>query len=303
MTETGAAGRIDAFLDALAAETGASANTCHAYARDLTDFAAHLSASGRTLLSAERADIEGYLSGLAARGLAATTRARRLSAIRRFCHFAYQEGWRARDPSADIPRPAQRRALPGTLSPAEVDSLLAAAGRAGRNQTRDLCLMQLLYATGMRVSELVALPLAAAEGDPRMLMIRGKGGHERLVPLTDEARDALAAWRDARAARPAMAASRWLFPSRAGRGHLTRERFFGIVKDLAARAGIDPARVSPHVLRHAFATHLLEGGADLRVIQTLLGHADISTTEIYTHVLEARLTALVQSHHPLSRDG
>ena len=292
---------IDAFLDALTAERGAAANTCLAYARDLSDFSSFLEAMQRTLTDARREDIEAYFADCAARGLAASTRARRLSAIRRFCDFARQEGWRESDPAIDLPRPAQHRALPGTLATTEVDALLAAADRPGRNRLRNVCLLHLLYATGMRVSELVALPVAAARGDPRMLLVAGKGGRERLVPLTATARSALAAWLEARGSDPAKADSTWLFPSRTGRGHLTRVRFFTLIKELAAAAGIDPARVSPHVLRHAFATHLLEGGADLRVIQTLLGHADISTTEIYTHVLEARLKALVEEHHPLAR--
>jgi len=292
---------IDAFIDAITAERGAAANTCLAYGRDLADFSVHLEKRGRTLTDARREDIEDYMHACAARGLAASTRARRLSAIRRFCDFARQEGWRESDPAIDLPRPAQRRALPGTLAAAEVDALLAAAAAPGRHRLRNTCLLQLLYATGMRVSELVALPVAAGRGNPRMLLVTGKGGRERLVPLTGVARAALAAWLETRDRDRRRADSPWLFPSRSGRGHLTRVRFFKLVKELAIAAGIDPARVSPHTLRHAFATHLLEGGADLRVIQTLLGHADISTTEIYTHVLEARLKALLEDHHPLAR--
>jgi len=309
----GARDWIAQFLEAQAAERGAARNTLLAYGRDLRDFADWLARRGRAgLATATRAEIEAYLVACAAAGLAPATRARRLSAIRQLYAFALAEGWREDDPAQRLTGPGRARRLPGTLSLREVDALLAATAQRGRTaaeRARDACLMQVLYATGLRVSELVALPVAAARGDPAVLLVRGKGGRERMVPLTDEARAALVAWlahRDAAetAARAeGHAASRWLFPSRGAAGHLTRHRFHGLVKEIAARAGIAAARVSPHVLRHAFATHLLEGGADLRSIQVLLGHADISTTEIYTHVLEARLRDLVETHHPMARDG
>jgi integrase/recombinase XerD len=303
--------RIALFLDAQAAELDAARNTLLAYGRDLKALADWLGRQrGRDMLAAERADLEAWLMAAEAEGLAPATRARRLSAARQFYRFALDEGWRDDDPASRIAGPARARRLPGSLSAAEVDALLAAAERHGRTEAaraRDTCLMQVLYATGLRVSELVSLPAAAARGDPAVLTVRGKGGRERMVPLTPAARAALAEWltlRDAaeEAARPA-APSRFLFPSRGVAGHLTRHRFHGLVKELAVAAGISPTRVTPHALRHAFATHLLEGGADLRAIQALLGHADISTTEIYTHVLEARLRELVETHHPLAREG
>ncbi|MEM9973993.1 MAG: site-specific tyrosine recombinase XerD [Pseudomonadota bacterium] len=296
--------RIATFLEARAAERGAAANTQDAYARDLIDFAAWLARRATPLLEATRPDIEAYLAGCDAAGLAASTRARRLSAIRQFCRFAVEEGWRREDPALRIAGPSKGRSLPKTLSEAEVDALLAAARTHGREQDRlrNTCLMELLYATGMRVSELVGLPVAAARGNPEMLLVTGKGGKERLVPLSPPARDALAAWL---AARDASADQRHpsphLFPSRGKAGHMTRHRFYSLIKELAVAAGISPGRVTPHRLRHAFATHLLAGGADLRAIQVMLGHADVSTTEIYTHVLEDRLKELVLEHHPLAR--
>ena len=241
--------------------------------------------------------------------MALATRARRLSAIRQLYRFAFLEGWREDDPAALISGPKRQRALPGNLSETEVDRLLDAAGALGRTEAerlRDTCLLQILYATGLRVSELVSLPVAAARGDPRMILVRGKGGRERMVPLSPPARAALAAWLahlDAGREGPARPRSPFLFPARGRRGHMTRERFFLLVKDLARLAGLDAARVSPHTLRHAFATHLLAHGADLRVIQTLLGHASIATTEIYTHVLDARLRELVLEKHPLAEPG
>ena len=295
---------IQTFLEAQAAELDAAQNTLLAYARDLKDFAGWL--KGRDPATASREDIEAYLVHCDAQGLARATRARRLSAIRQLYRFAYEEGWRADNPALQIKGPGKAKRLPKTLSHDEVDRLLEAAAQ-GRDALRNACLMQLLYATGMRVSELVGLPVAAARGNPRMLLIRGKGGKERMVPLSPPAQEALAAWLKQRdeaeeAARArGTPASRFLFPSRGKAGHLTRHRFYALIKELAVAGGVDPSRVTPHSLRHAFATHLLEGGADLRVIQTLLGHADISTTEIYTHVLDERLKALVLEHHPLAR--
>jgi integrase/recombinase XerD len=304
---------ISTFLEAQAAERDAARNTLLAYGRDLRDFASWLAARDEALATVGRARIEAYLVACDAEGLAPATRARRLSAIRQLFRFAYDEGWRPDDPAVELRGPGRPGRLPRTLSEAEVTRLLDAARSHGRTEAerlRNACLMELLYATGLRVSELVSLPLAAARGDPEMLLVRGKGGKERLVPLSRPARAALAAWLAARDADEAAAraagrpASRHLFPSRGAGGHLTRAGFHGLLKDIAVAAGLSPAAVSPHRLRHAFATHLLAGGADLRVIQTLLGHADISSTEIYTHVLEDRLRATVLDHHPLARqDG
>jgi len=301
---------IAPFLEALGAERGAAANTLAAYRRDLEHFTGWLRGAGADPEGAGRAEIEGYLAVLEGAGLSPATRARRLSAIRQFYRFALSEGWRADDPAARIDGPRPARKLPGTLSVAEVDRLLDAAptrpgAKAGR--ARLTCLVELLYATGMRVSELVSLPAAAARGNPRMLLVTGKGGRDRMVPLSEPAREALAAWlviRDAAEAERRRAGGRpspWLFPSRGKLGHLTRIGFYYALKTLAVSAGLDPTRISPHTLRHAFATHLLANGADLRAIQQLLGHVDISTTEIYTHVLDERLKALVLESHPLAR--
>jgi integrase/recombinase XerD len=294
------AARVGAFLDALAAERGASENTLSAYARDLADLSGFLTGRGVDDISAARSDLEAWLADLESRGMAAATRARKLSAARGYFRFAFEERWREDDPAARLNGPKLSRGLPGALTVAEVDAMFGALDAAFRGAalTRARCLFELLYATGMRVSELVGLPVAAGRGAPRVLLIRGKGGRERLVPLTEPARAALAAWLIERDAGP-DARSPWLFPSRGRSGRLTRAQFWTMVKKLAAAAGLDPARVSPHTLRHAFATHLLENGADLRAIQELLGHADIATTEIYTHVLEARLRETV-ARHPLA---
>ncbi|ARC88774.1 tyrosine recombinase [Rhodovulum sp. MB263] len=300
---------ISAFLEAKAAEQDATANTQLAYGRDLKDFAGFLERRKRCFETADEPLITAYLVACEAEGLARTTRARRLSAIKQLYRFAYEEGWRPDNPALQIRGPGRARSLPMTLSHDEVERLIAAAGQSPRDAIRNTCLMQVLYATGMRVSELVTLPVAAARGDPRMLLVRGKGGKERMVPLTRDARDALTAWlaeRDA-AEEAAQArgqpASRYLFPGRGRDGHLTRHRFYVLIKEFALAGAVDPTRVTPHTLRHAFATHLLAGGADLRAIQTLLGHADIATTEIYTHVLDERLRELVLTHHPLARDA
>ncbi|MEM7269854.1 MAG: site-specific tyrosine recombinase XerD [Pseudomonadota bacterium] len=300
---------IASFLEALRAERGAAENTIQAYARDLKEYAEALERRGASLETAGRDDVEAYLAALDDQGLAATTRARRLSSLRQLHRFLYEEHVRTDDPSARISGPRRTRRLPKTLSVEEVDALLSTArepDQAGRVDLRLICLVEMLYATGMRVSELVSLPVAAARGDPRMVLVRGKGGKERMTPLSTPARAALAAWIDARdeaeesTRRNDAPPSPFLFPARGKEGHLSRVRFHQIIKDLAARAGLDPARVSPHVLRHAFATHLLANGADLRAIQQLLGHADVSTTEIYTHVQEERLKQLVTEHHPLA---
>jgi len=299
---------LQAFLEAQAAELDAAENTLSAYARDLRAFGDWLGARGAHFATATRAQVEDYLVACEAEGLAPATRARRLSAIKQLFRFAFDEGWRPDNPAIQIAGPGRARHLPKTLSHAEVNALLDAARTSARDRTRNTCLMELLYATGMRVSELVALPVSAARGDPRMLLVRGKGDKDRMVPLSQPARSALAAWLAERdAAEDAAAARRkprspYLFPSRGKAGHLTRQSFHGLIKTWAAQAGIRTELVSPHTLRHAFATHLLAGGADLRAIQTLLGHADLGTTEIYTHVLEDRLRALVLDHHPLASD-
>ena len=299
---------IELFLDMLAAERGASANTLDAYRRDLTDFAADLGAAGRDIATAGNDDLRAHLARLAKRGLAAASVARRLSAIRQLYRFLYSEGHRADDPAAAIEGPKRGRSLPKVLSIAQVDELLGQA-RAGLKAksagerlraSRLTCLLEVLYATGLRVSELVALPVTAARRDQRMLVVRGKGGRERLVPLNDAAKRAMADYLALATQMGGAAASKWLFPSFGESGHLTRQHFARELKTLAAAAGVKPAQVSPHVLRHAFASHLLQNGADLRVVQTLLGHADISTTQIYTHVLEERLKSLVRDLHPLA---
>lgn len=301
---------ISTFLDAIAAENGAARNTLLAYGRDLKHAVEWMDG---TLLSAEAAQIEAYLVALDAEGMSRATRARRLSALKQFYRFAYDEGWREDNPSLRIDGPGRAARLPGTLSETEVTRMLEVARDHGANpaaKARNACLFELLYATGLRVTELVSLPHAALRGAPEMLMVRGKGGKDRLVPLSDPARAAVAVWlahRDAaeeaqRAKAPTTQPSRFLFPAHGKDGHMTRVRFHGLVKEVAMRADLDPARVSPHVLRHAFATHLLAGGADLRVIQTLLGHADLGSTEIYTHVLDERLRDMVLANHPLARD-
>ena len=305
--------RIDTFLEAQAAELGAARNTLMAYGRDLRAYAGWLiTQGGRGLLTATQADVEAYLVACDAEGLAQATRARRLSSIRQFYRFAVDEGWRSDNPAIRLQGPGRSRALPRTLTEGQVERLLDAAPQVGRGeveQVRNGALMALLYATGMRVSELVGLPLAAAQGDPEMLLVRGKGGKERLVPMSPPARAALDAWLTVRDAAEEAAktkgkpASAFLFPSSGKAGHITRNRFFLLVKDFAVAAGISPERVSPHTLRHAFATHLLAGGADLRTIQTLLGHADVGTTEIYTHVLQDRLRDLVFDAHPLAQEA
>jgi integrase/recombinase XerD len=291
----------------LAAERGASANTLDAYRRDLADFSADLAAQGQTVAAADSDDLRAHLARLSKRGLAAASVARRLSAVRQLYRFLYSEGHRADDPAAAIEGPKRGRSLPKVLSIADVDRLLAQTRRGLDAKTagerlraaRLTCLLEVLYATGLRVSELVALPESAARRDQRMLVIRGKGGRERLVPLNDAARKTMADYLALRTEAKADK-SKWLFPSFGESGHLSRQHFARELKGLAVAAGLKPAQVSPHVLRHAFASHLLQNGADLRIVQTLLGHADISTTQIYTHVLEERLKSLVRDLHPLA---
>jgi len=291
----------------IAAERGASANTLDAYRRDLADFSADLSHAGETIPAADSDALRAHLGRLDKRGLAAASVARRLSAIRQLYRFLYSEGHRSDDPAAVIEGPKRGRSLPKVLSVKQVDDLLAQAREGMKAEAKSErlraarlnCLLEVLYATGLRVSELVSLPEAAARRDQRMLVIRGKGGRERLVPLNDQAKrtmtDYLALRTEAK-----LDKSKWLFPSFGESGHLSRQHFARELKALAAVAGLKAAQVSPHVLRHAFASHLLQNGADLRVVQTLLGHADISTTQIYTHVLEERLKSLVRDLHPLA---
>jgi integrase/recombinase XerD len=300
---------IDLYLDMLAAERGAARNTLEAYRRDLEDFAVEL--KGAAIADATGEDIRGYLARLAGRDLSAATVARRLSAVRQLYRFLYAEGLRRDDPAAAIEGPKRGRPLPKVLSVKHVDQLLTKARDGIDDAERPIsqrlrasrltCLLELVYATGLRVSELVALPASAARRDERMLIVRGKGDKERLVPLNQAAKRAM---RDYLALREeaGLTSSKWLFPSFGESGHLTRQHFARDLKALAAAAGLRPAQVSPHVLRHAFASHLLQNGADLRSVQTLLGHADISTTQIYTHVLEERLKSLVRDLHPLGQD-
>ncbi len=285
----------------LAAERGAAANTLDSYLRDLSDCARFLIGRDSDLARATSEDLRAYVAALAAAGRSPRTAARRLSAIRQVYRFLFTEGLRGDDPAAGLDAPRRGRSLPKLLSEAEVDLLLQTVReRHSPEGVRLEALLELLYATGLRVSELVCLPLDAVARDPVVLIVRGKGERERLVPLSEPARAAVADFLGVRERfLSGRKDSRWLFPSRGESGHLTRHRVGQLLKDLAREAGIDPTRVSPHVLRHAFATHLLDHGADLRSVQKMLGHADISTTQIYTHVLDERLKALVRDHHPL----
>lgn len=299
------------FLEMIAAERGASKNTIDAYKRDLEDYFEFLEGAGVTVLQAGSADIRAWVADLDDRGLSSASAARRLSCVRQFHRFLYGENHRADDPSATLEGPKRGRPLPKVLSIDEVDRLLSTAGEGLEDEARPLeqrvraarmhCLLELLYGTGLRVSELVALPLLAAHTRDPLLTIRGKGGRERLVPLSDRSRRAMQIWRGLLTSHnPELARSGWLFPSDSESGHLTRQAFARALKDLAIAAGLTPSRVSPHVLRHAFASHLLQNGADLRIVQELLGHADVSTTQIYTHVLDERMKAMVRDLHPLS---
>ena len=304
---------IELFLDMLAAERGAGGNTLSAYRNDLADLSAHLRAAGRHVADATTDDLRGFLASLAERGFKPSSLARRLSAVRQLYRFLYAEGKRTDDPAAVLEGPKRGRTLPKVLSIADVDHLMTQA-RANADNTeqpaaqrlraaRLLCLLEVVYGTGLRVSELVALPASAARRDQRMLVVRGKGDKERMVPLNGAAKRAMAEYLKLRTdSGNKDAQSKWLFPSFGEQGHLTRQHFARELKALGAACGIGGERLSPHVLRHAFASHLLHNGADLRVVQTLLGHADISTTQIYTHVLEERLKTLVRDLHPLG-DG
>lgn len=300
--------QIEAFLEMMAVERDASPHTLAAYGRDLAD-AEHILRDKGGLLGAGQEDIEGWFSGLAVRGLSASTAARRRASVRQFYRFAMGEGWRNDDPSRRLDAPKQGRPLPKSLSRDEIDNLLnTLSAQDGAAALRLLTLVELTYASGMRVSEVLGLKLAAVRRDPAYLIITGKGDKERLVPLNTSAREAVKAWLEVREKpatkskpAPKPVESPWLFPSHGRSGHLTPRRFAQLLDSAAAAAGIDPSRISPHVLRHAFATHLLEGGADLRVVQTLLGHSDISTTQIYTHVATDRLAQVVHKSHPLAR--
>ncbi len=287
---------VEAFLEMLAAERGTARNTLLAYDRDLTDFASFAAGRGEAQAAASAATLRAYMARLGADGLKPRTAARRLSALRQFHRFLLREGIRSDDPTGLLDSPKLSGVLPKYLSESEVDALLAAAqGMAGRPGVVAGTALEILYATGLRISELLTLPRTALAGDAALLMVKGKGGKERMVPLSDAAKQAatqLAALSDKRV--------RWLFPGRDPARPLTRQAFFLLLKQVALAAGIDPARVSPHVLRHSFASHLLAHGADLRSLQMLLGHADIATTQIYTHVLAERLRQLVEAHHPLA---
>jgi integrase/recombinase XerD len=297
---------LDAFIEMLIAERGAAANTVSSYRRDLADCARDLIGSKgpqkAVLDAADTAALRRYLRRLAARGMAPRTVARRMSALRMFYRFLHAEGLRSDDPTGVLESPRQGRSLPKILSEEEVSALLAAASRRpGPEGRRLMALVEMCYATGMRASELVGLPLAAVQRDPRVIVVRGKGDRERMVPLNDPARAAVRAYLDVRENFVRNdGRNSYLFPGRDGRA-MTRQRFFQLLKELASAAGIEPRRVSPHVLRHAFATHLLNNEADLRSVQKMLGHADISTTQIYTHVLDERLRQLVHERHPLAR--
>jgi integrase/recombinase XerD len=301
------AARIEAFLEMMSAERGAAKNTLDSYRRDLEGASGEMTGG---LAEAGASDIRAYLDGVAAQGFAATSQARKLSALRQFFKFLYAEGLRGDDPTGTLDSPKKGRPLPKTMSEAETGRLLdrataeAADASSGKAQhvaaLRLHALVEVLYATGLRVSELVSLPVTVALRDERFFVVRGKGDKERMVPLSGKAREAMQAWLAERGKLPAFAESPFLFPAASDTGFLARQVFARDLKGLAARAGISAAKVSPHVLRHAFASHLLQNGADLRAVQQLLGHADISTTQIYTHVLEERLVRLVNDHHPLA---
>lgn len=294
---------VERFLEMMAAERGASPRTLDAYRRDLADFAAHF---GGDPADAATADLRAYLRRLHDRGFSPRTQARRLSALRQFFRFLQAEEDRADNPARLLDSPRLGRPLPKYLSEDEVGRLIAAAReKPGVHGLRTVALLEVLYATGLRVSELVGLPFSAIARDPEVLIVTGKGRKDRAVPLTEAARAALRTWREARAAwaKSQRGGQRWAFPGPGRSGHVTRDAVFKSLRDLAVRAGVPPAKVSPHVLRHSFASHLLAHGADLRAVQTMLGHADIATTQIYTHVLDDRLAALVANAHPLAKLG
>jgi len=300
---------LESFLEMLAAERGAAKNTLESYRRDLTDFAEFMAPTQPS--AATKDEIAAYLRDLSGRGFAETSQARRLSALKQYFKFLYGDNIRGDDPTRTLSAPKQRQSLPKVLSGEDVDRLIGAAQALTRHDHKSAAarlrahrlytLLEVLYATGLRVSELVALPVTAAMRDQRLIEVTGKGGKERLVPLSPPAQSAMRAYIALRTETGAYAKSPWLFPSHGASGHFTRQAFARDLKDLAVSIGLEADKVSPHVLRHAFASHLLQNGADLRVVQQLLGHADISTTQIYTHVLDERLTALVESAHPLAK--
>jgi len=306
---------INLFLDMLAAEQGAGENTLQAYRRDLEDFSEYLARSSQVFATVQTESLRDYLAALDTRGFKSSSVARRLSAMRHLFRFLVNERIRSDDPAAILSGPKRGRGLPKVLSIGDVDRMLTrakeltqAAESSGSRRLRAMrlyCLLEVLYATGLRVSELVSLPRSAARNDARMIVVRGKGSKERLVPLNDASRRAMTEFLAATEAQAAeknrnAEPSKWLFPSFGESGHLTRQHFARDLKELAAASGLAPRLVSPHVLRHAFASHLLHNGADLRIVQTLLGHTDISTTQIYTHVVEERLKSLVRDLHPLA---
>lgn len=312
--------RLESFLEMMSAERGAAANTLASYERDLTDLREFLGSRRQSLTEAATSDLSAYLTHLSAQGFAATSQARRLSSMRQFYRFLYSEGLRSDDPTGIIDAPKKGVALPKTMSVADVNRLLGLAAQEAATEgpgqlarIRMHLLLELLYATGMRVSELVSLPVKVLRQEGRFLMIRGKGNKDRMVLLSltaieamekyEAARKALASEKGKATKKAEATDSPWLFPSNSKEGYLPRQVFARDLKDIAIRAGLHPSAVSPHVLRHAFASHLLQNGADLRAVQELLGHSDISTTQIYTHVLEERLQELVQTHHPLAKQG
>jgi integrase/recombinase XerD len=296
------AGLIENFLDMMSSQRGASANTLAAYRRDLLDFGASLARAGRTFRSANAADVKRYVASLS--GMAVATQARRLSALRQLFSFLFSEGIRKDDPTSTIEAPRRERSLPKVLSRSDIEALIAAAAEEDdADSVRLVCILEILYASGLRVSELVNLPLAAARGRDGFLLVMGKGQKERLAPLNKSAHGAIKEYLKVRAnfLPKGVKESKYLFPSRSTEAHLTRRRLHQMLKALALKANIDPGKLSPHVLRHAFATHLVEGGADLRSVQTLLGHADIATTQIYTHVASDRLREVMLAAHPLAK--
>ena len=299
MTHSKATALVDPFLEMMAAERGAAHNTLESYARDLRELSEFLTKKKTGFEQATKADLEAYAASLTARGLAVGTVARRISSLRQMFHFLFTEGIRTDDPATTLETPRQHRSLPKSLTQQDVETLLAQA--RSEEDPRLIAMLEVLYASGLRVSELVTLPASALRKIPKaevaFIIIRGKGGKERMVPLHEAALKAVFAYR----VTVKDEESPWLFPSRSKEGHMTRQRFAQLLKGLALRAGLDPEVISPHTLRHSFASHLLSGGADLRVIQELLGHSDISTTQIYTKVEQERLHALVQTHHPLAK--
>ncbi len=301
---------FDAFFDMMSAERGAAANTIAAYRRDLKAFQAFLTKKNIKAYQATQDDVSAYISDMHTRHFAASSVGRHLSAIRHFYKFLISEDICADDPTQHITRPKKAHPLPKTLSHAQIDALFAALAALPattkaeqKTKLRMTCLVELLYATGIRVSELVSLPRGAYDGKQEMLLVKGKGGRERIVPLSDAACRALQAWIKIRDADKTMRHAPFLFPGREIKSHLTRQRFWQLLKALAQKANIDERHISPHIIRHAFATHLVEGGADLRAVQQLLGHADISTTQIYTHILETRKRTLLEKYHPMAQES